>query len=74
MKMWWPNKISNERLWEIMNQEMIEKTIKITKCKWIGHTGRRPSSEITPQALEWNPPGKRNTGRPRNRWKRSWQK
>jgi hypothetical protein len=26
MKIWWSNKISNERLWEIMNQEMIEKT------------------------------------------------
>jgi hypothetical protein len=29
MKIWWPNKISNERLWEIMNQETIEKTIKL---------------------------------------------
>jgi hypothetical protein len=26
MKIWWPNKISNERLWEITNQETIEKT------------------------------------------------
>jgi hypothetical protein len=63
MKIRWPNKISNEGLWEITNQETIEKTVKIRK--WIGHTWRRPSNEITPQALEWNPPGKRNTGRPR---------
>jgi hypothetical protein len=32
-KIWWPNKISNERLWEITNQETIEKTIKIRKWK-----------------------------------------
>jgi len=42
---------------------------KIRKWKWIGHTWRRPSNEITPQALEWNPPGKRNRGRPRNMWR-----
>jgi hypothetical protein len=60
MKILRPNKISNERLWEITNQETIEKTIQIIKWKWIGHTWRRPSNEITPQALEWNPPGKRN--------------
>jgi hypothetical protein len=69
MKIWWPNKISNERLWEITNQETIEKTIKIRKWKWIGHTWRRPSNKITPQALEWNLPGKRNRGRPRNTWR-----
>jgi hypothetical protein len=68
MKIWWPNKISNERLWEIMNQETIEKIIKIRKWKWIGHTWQRPSNEVTSQALEWNPPGKRNRGRPKNTW------
>jgi hypothetical protein len=74
MKIWWPNKIRNERLWEIKNQETIEKTIKIRKWKWIGHTWRRPSNEITPQALEWNPPGKRNRGRYRNTWRRTVEK
>jgi hypothetical protein len=29
---------------------------------------QRLSNEITLQALEWNPPGKRNRGRPRNMW------
>jgi hypothetical protein len=47
MKIWWPNKISNERLWEITKQEMNEKTIKIRKWKWIGHMWQRPSNEIT---------------------------
>jgi hypothetical protein len=67
-------KWSNEGLWEITNQETIEKTIKIRKLKWIGHTWRRPSNEITLQALEWNPPGKRNRGRPRNTWRRTVEK
>jgi hypothetical protein len=74
MKVWWLNKISNERLWEITNQETLEKTIKIIKRKWIGHTWRRPSNEITPQALEWNPPGKRSRGRSRNTWRRTVEK
>jgi hypothetical protein len=34
----------------------------------------RPSNEITLQALEWNPPGKRNRGRPRNTWRRMVEK
>jgi hypothetical protein len=29
MKIWWPNKISKERLWEITNQETIEKKTKL---------------------------------------------
>jgi hypothetical protein len=78
MKIWWPNKISNKRMWVITNQETIEKEIKIRKWKWIGHMWWRPSNEITLQALKWNPPGKRNRGRPRKEWRRtvkkSWQK
>jgi hypothetical protein len=74
MKIWWPNKISNKRLWEITNQETIEKTIKIRKWKWVGHMWRRPSNKITLQAPEWNLPGKRNRGRPRNTWRHMVEK
>jgi hypothetical protein len=42
--------------------------IKLRKWKWLGRMWQRPSNEITLQALEWNPPGKRNRGRSRNTW------
>jgi hypothetical protein len=36
----------------------------------IGHMLRKPASNITRQALRWNPQGKRKRGRPRNSWRR----
>ena len=41
------------------------------KWGWIGHTLRKPSNNITRQALTWNPQGGRRRGRPRNSWRRS---
>ena len=38
---------------------------------WIGHTLRKPTSDTTRQALEWNPQGKRKVGRPVKTWRRS---
>ena len=38
---------------------------------WIGHTPRKPASNITRQALDWNPQGKRKVGRPKQTWRRS---
>ena len=38
---------------------------------WIGHTLRRSSSNVTKQALDWNPQGKRKVGRPNLTWRRS---
>jgi hypothetical protein len=37
---------------------------------WIGHTLRKANNNITKQALEWNPQGKRKRGRPKNSWHR----
>nr|XP_055041698.1 LOW QUALITY PROTEIN: uncharacterized protein LOC129429201 [Misgurnus anguillicaudatus] len=37
---------------------------------WLGHTLRKPTDNITKQALTWNPQGKRKQGRPRNTWRR----
>ena len=37
---------------------------------WLGHTLRKPNSNITRQALTWNPQGKRKRGRPKNTWRR----
>lgn len=38
---------------------------------WIGHTLRKPASNVNRQALEWNPQGKFKVGRPKQTWCRS---
>ena len=64
----WPEVVSNEELWNKAKQIPIEMEMKKKrKCGWIGHTLRKPVSNITRQALEWNPQGKRKVGRPKHR-------
>ena len=67
----WPEIIPNEELWERTGQEQIITEIKRRKWRWIGHTLRKPATNITRQALSWNPQGKRKVGRPRQTWRRS---
>ena len=67
----WPETISNEQLWDRTNQSPVETEIKKRKWSWIGHTLRKPASNITRQALYWNPQGKRKVGRPKQTWRRS---
>ena len=63
-------KIRNEDLWKRAGQEPVAKQVLRRKWGWIGHTPRKPASSTTPQALTWNPQGKRKRGRPRNSWRR----
>ena len=53
----WPEKISNEDLWSRANQTSIEIEIRKRMWSWIGHTLRKPVSNTTRQALDWNPQG-----------------
>ena len=67
----WPEVVSNEQLGDKTKQTPIETEIR--KCKWgrIGHMLRKPASNITRQALDWNPQGKRKVGRLKQTWRRS---
>ena len=67
----WPEVVSNEQLWDRTKQVPIESEIKKRKWGWIGHTLRKPASNVTRQALDWNPQGKRKVGRPKQTWRRS---
>nr|KAG5698646.1 hypothetical protein BaRGS_003160 [Batillaria attramentaria] len=67
----WPEVISDEDLWNRTKQTPIGEDIKKRKWGWIGHTMRKSPSNITRQALDWNPQGKRKVGRPRQTWRRS---
>ena len=60
-----------EQLWATTNQTPMETEIKKRKWSWIGHTLRKPETNITRQALDWNPQGKRKVGRPKQTWRRS---
>ena len=67
----WPEVVSNEELWNMSKQAPLETEIKKRKWGWIGHTLRKPATNITRQALDWNPQGKRKVGRPKQTWRRS---
>lgn len=71
LNIWWKDKVSNVDLWKRTNQDPIDVQIQRRKWSWIGHTLRKPATDITRQALKWNPQGKRKRGRPRNSWRRS---
>ena len=45
-------------------------TVFQRRWKWIGHTLQKSSSNITGQALTWNPQGRRKRDWPRNLWHR----
>jgi hypothetical protein len=55
----WYDKVTNERLWVKTGQAKIEDEIKKRKCRWIGHTMRKPQGTISRQTLSWNPQGTR---------------
>ena len=67
----WINTKWNNELWKCTKQPRID--LQIRKCKWgwMGHTMRKPMDDITRQALQWNPQGKRSRGRPKNTWRRT---
>ena len=58
----WPEVVSNKQLW---------KETQKRKWRWIGHTLRKPAANVTRQALDWNPQGKRKVSRPKQTRRRS---
>ena len=70
LKIKWQDRISNEEVWVRTKQKHLEEEIRHRKWRWIGHTLRKPGSSITRHALQWNPQGSRDRGRPRETWRR----
>ena len=75
LRIFWPNRISNEKLLQIAEMPLIEEVIKQQKWEWIGHTLRKSDGTVCKQALDWNPPTSigRAVGRPCGTWKRTVQ-
>ncbi|XP_054283747.1 uncharacterized protein LOC129000774 [Macrosteles quadrilineatus] len=74
MRVFWPNTISNEQLWEATGQTKISLEIRRRKWRWLGHTLRKTDGAIEKKALEWNPQGTRKRGRPCDTWRRTIMK
>ena len=63
--------VSNKDLWDRTHQAQIEIGILKRRWGWLGHTLRKPCTNITREVLTWNPQGKRKRGRPKNTWRRN---
>jgi hypothetical protein len=71
MNIKWTDKITNEELWRIAQQKLVENQIKRRKWNWIGHTLRKEAGAIEKTALDWNPQGYRRRGRLKRVWRRA---
>ena len=67
----WVDKATNIELWRRSQREPVSDIIRRRKWRWIGHTLRKPVTDITSHALSWNPTRKRRKGRPRDAWQTS---
>ena len=67
----WPEVVSNKQLWDRTKQAPVDIQIQKRKWGWIGHTLRKPAANVTRQALDWKPRGKRKVGRPKQTSRRS---
>ena len=52
---WWPERICNEELWQRGGQGPVVTQILRRKWRWVGHTLRKKTGNITHQSLFWNP-------------------
>ena len=74
LQIFWPERIRNEDLWIQTNQELVEVTVRRRTWRWIGHTFRKADTDISKQAIAWNPAGNRKRGRPKDNWRRHREK
>jgi hypothetical protein len=70
-KIFWPETISNERLWQMTEEKPIIQQIKDRKWQSIGHTLRKDPQTIERQVLNWDPLARRKRGRPKRTWRRT---
>src|SRR5579871_3936580 len=64
-----PDKISNNKLLQDTNQESIDNIIRKRRWRWLGHVMRMNPDIPAKTALTLTPEGKRKKGRPRTTWR-----
>jgi predicted GTPase len=63
------DKEKNTSIREKIGAQNIVKEIKQYQEKWLKHLQRMETNRLTKQALQYKPKGRKNTGRPRKRWR-----
>ena len=63
------DKEKNQCIRQKTGAQDIVKEIKQYQKKWPQHVQKMDTNRLTKQALQYKPKGRRNTGRPRKRWK-----
>jgi len=59
----------NQSITEKTGTQNIVKEIKQYQKKWLQHVQRMDTNRLPKHALQFKPKGRRNVGRPRNRWR-----
>jgi hypothetical protein len=59
MRIFWPVKITNERVRELAEMDKISKVIKVRRWKWIRHELRSHPDSNARTALTWTPGGRK---------------
>ena len=67
----WQDKTTKKEIWRRTDQHNIRREIARRKGTQIGHTLRKQTNNVTRQALDWNPQGKRKNRQTQNYWRRS---
>src|SRR5579871_6432438 len=73
IRVFWPGKISNNKLLQDTKQESIDNTIRKRRWRWHGHVMRMNPDIPAKTALTRTPEGKRKKGRPRTTWRRTME-
>ena len=74
LRIFWPQKISNDQLLRQTNQEDIRTLVNRRRWRWIGHVMRKASNDMARIAMHWIPEGKRSRRRPKTTWCRTVEK
>ena len=68
---WWEHRVTNKEIESRTGISCIVEEVKKRRWRWLGHTLRMNKKRHPLIALNWNPQGKRNRGRPRGTWRRT---
>ena len=71
LRIFWPQKISNDQLLKQTKQEDIRTIVTRRRWRWIEHVLRKDNNNIAKTAMRWTPEGKRRRERPKTTWRRT---
>ena len=74
LRIFWPQKISNNQLLKQTKQEDIRTLVNRRRWRWISHVMSKASNNIARIAMHWTPESKRSRGRPKTTWHRTVEK